>query len=116
MVFAIAQVHQSQQSLNLLAVLVHALPVNEQWQAHVLLGGEGGEQIVELKDEADFAAAHDCDFVVTQFRQRLAGQGDLAVARVVEAAEQMEQGGLARTGRPHDGDELAFVDDETHAA
>src|SRR5205814_8123301 len=41
--------------------------------------------------------------------------GDLALRRPVEAAGQVQQGRLARTGRSHDGDEFAGPDGQRHA-
>ena len=40
----------------------------------------------------------------------------LAAGRPVEAAEQVEQGGLAGAGRAHEGDEVAFLDGQGDAA
>jgi len=41
--------------------------------------------------------------------------GDLAAAGRVQSADQVEQGGLARTGRAHQRDEIAAVDVQVDA-
>ena len=46
----------------------------------------------------------------------LAAQPDLAAGGGLEAAENVQQGGLARAGRPHDGDELADGELDVHPA
>src|ERR1700722_13186059 len=45
--------------------------------------------------------------------EALAGDGDLAGGRGVEAADQVEEGGLARAARSHQRDEVAFGNVET---
>src|ERR1700682_2468467 len=69
-------------------------------------------QVVGLEDEADLSIANPGQLVVGQCRHVVAIE-DVAAGRwLVEAADQVHQRAFARTGRSHDGDELALRDME----
>ena len=81
----------------------------QQRQLDVALGGQHRQQVVELEDEADVLRA--------PLRQRAAAErrsishaGDLdrAARRLIEAAHQIEQRRLARSGRPHQRQKIAL--------
>ena len=81
-------------------------------ELNILFGGEAGEDVETLKDEADEVPA-----VLEQLFSSCARHVDLAdldatVGGSVERADQVDQGRLAGTrGSEHD-NELAFVDVE----
>src|SRR3982074_1618666 len=65
-------------------------------------------QVVGLEHEADLSIPNPGELVVGQCRPVVAIE-DVASRRwLVEAADQVHQGALARTRGPHDGDELAL--------
>ena len=77
----------------------------------VLARGEAGDQVVELKHEADVLAAVARE---RRLRRPLTGRGrartDAPARRSVEAAEDVQQRRLAAARRPEQDDELALVD------
>src|SRR5258706_291247 len=75
-------------------------------------GGEGGEEVEALEDEADLGAAHFGAFGVGEFGEVGAVDEDRAGGGVGEAAEDVEKGGFSGAGRAYDGDELAGGDGE----
>ena len=105
---AIQQAHGLQQRLGALADLGRAGPVQLQRQHHVLPHGERRDQVEELEDEADVAAAKEGALAVVQRRQLLPAQPQPAAVGPVDAAEQVEQGALAAAAAAQDGDELAL--------
>jgi hypothetical protein len=74
----------------------------------IFLGGEGGDEVVGLKNEADFAAAEEGHFVLAEAGDVLAVEDYLAGGGEIEAGEESEEGAFSATGRPHDGGELSF--------
>ena len=81
-------------------------------QEDVLLGGQGGQQVEGLEDEAELVAAHGGELLVLHARQVLSGDEDAAGGGGVQAGHAVQEGGLTRARRPHDGHELAFGDGE----
>ncbi len=65
------------------------------------------QQMVGLKDEADFAAAQQRHAVFVQAGDVLAVQNDSAGGGRVQARQQAQQRALAAARWSHDGDELA---------
>jgi len=53
--------------------------------------------------------------VIREDRQPEVVQGDLAAGGPVQAAEQVQERGLAAAGRAHDGDEIPPLDGEVDA-
>ena len=92
--------------------LLEIVTLQFQGQLHVLQGGEGGEEVVALKDEA-----HACQ---TQMGQGGRGQrGDLpaldpdpAGAGLEQTTEDQQQGGLAAPRGSHQGQHLPGMDGE----
>ena len=81
-------------------------------QGDVLGRGQGRDQIEGLEDEADLLPAHPRAPVVIEGAQIGPSEDDLTGGCVVEAGRDIQQGRLARAGRPHDGGEGAAVDIE----
>ena len=69
-----------------------------------------------LKDEAEFLAAQGGQLFFVVVGQIVAIEQNVTGARLVESAQEVEQGGFAATARPHDGDELTAQDGDVHAA
>ena len=68
------------------------------------------QQVVRLKDEAEVGAADLGELVVVHPGDVDVAQEVVAAGRPVEAAEDVEERGLAGAGRPHEGDEVALVE------
>ena len=71
-----------------------------------------GNEIVELEDKADMLAPVSGQFGVVGADEVVVAPSRLAAGRRVEAAQDVEQGRLARTGRPEQHDKLALIDIE----
>ena len=90
-------------------------PVEGERQRGVLGGGQHRDEVEELEDEAEPTAA--------QLGDRLVGHGGdvgtvdehLAARRPVQPADEVEQCRLAAPAGPHDRNELALLDRQTHA-
>ena len=78
----------------------------------VLLGGQRGDQVEELEDEADLLAAEVGELVLREVRDVDAVDDDASVGGRVDAAEEVEERGLARAARSDDRHELAARDAE----
>src|SRR3546814_6868575 len=72
-------------------------------------------QVVELEHEADVVAAPLRQLAGAHAVDARAVDLDLAAAGRVQAADQVEQGGLARTRGTHQRDEVALVDVQVQA-
>ena len=81
-------------------------------EGHVLDAGERGEEVEELEDEADFVAAEAGEVVIGERGDGLAVDADFAGGGAVEAADQVEEGGLSGAGGADDGDHFAAGDVE----
>ena len=81
-------------------------------QRHVLEHGQARNQIVELKHETDMLAPVARQFGVVGADKVMVAPACLATGRRIEPAEDVEQRRLARTGRPEQHDEFAFIDVE----
>jgi hypothetical protein len=91
-------------------VALAVVAVVEQGQHHVLHRVEPGQQVVGLEDEADFLIAHPRQLVFAELADVLAVEDVDAAGGAIQAAQDVHQGRLARTGRPHDCHKLAFFD------
>src|SRR5262249_3930225 len=92
------------------------LASEQERQGDVLDGRQCRQQVEKLEDEADARAPQQRAFLVGESTQVAASEEGLPARRRIEGAHQMHQRRFARTGRPHDGDELASVDAQTDAA
>ena len=97
------------------AHLLVAPPRDQRGQQHVLLGGQRGQQVEELEDEADLLPAQPGELAVAEPVVALAGEQDLARAGGVERAQQVQEGALPRARGAHDRGHLAALDLEADA-
>src|SRR5579862_4470150 len=84
-------------------------------QLDVLLGRKSWHEIVELKHEADMPGPPFGQGLTGQFVEALAAHRQFAARRPVEAANQVQQRGLARPGWSHQRKELTGRDLQIHA-
>ncbi len=75
-------------------------------QQHVLEGAEGGEEVMELEHEAERLAAKPRALGLLHLARRPLEQEHFAGAWPIEQPEQVEEGALARAGRPDQRGEL----------
>ena len=100
----------------------HPLPLTAwyvfvgQGQIDVLLHRQVVEQVIALEDHADFALGQLGAVLALHQMHRLFAEPVFAGPLVVEQGEHIQQRGLSRARRTHDGDELAFLDGEINAA
>lgn len=78
----------------------------------VLVGGEHGDEVVELEDEADVVGAPFRELRFAHCADVVAEHIHSAAAWLVNAGYDIEQGCFARTGGTHERHELAAVDVE----
>ena len=88
----------------------------EQRQGDVFDRAGAGQQVEALKDETKPFTSQLRELGLAELRHVDTLEGVATAGRPIEAAEDRHQGGLARSGRPHDGDKLAALDDEVHPA
>lgn len=69
----------------------------------VFEGGEGGDELEVLEDEADFAVADACAFVLADGVEGVSGEGDGARGGAVEAGAEAEECGFSAAGGADDG-------------
>src|SRR5690606_14493315 len=81
-------------------------PGQQQRQLDVAGGSEHRQQVVELEHEADVVGAPAGQLPPRSLREVVVADDHLSGGRGVEAAEQVQQGGLAGTRGPHQGEEL----------
>ena len=74
------------------------------------------QQVERLKDEADFAIADVGELVVVELAHQPPREPVVALARRVQAADQVHQRGFSRAGRAHDGDVFALANLHADAA
>ncbi len=98
------------------AILAFAVPCRiEQRQLDVLQRTGARKQVEVLKDEADLAAAHQCQLFLGQRRDIDVLKVVASAGRAIEAAKDVHQGRFAGSRRSHDRDELAALDREADA-
>src|SRR3989442_13576535 len=86
-------------------LLARPLP-QMQRQRDILEAIKRREQVEKLKDEADLVAANTSEIVVREFAKILAFDSNLAGCGPVEAADQVQERRLSRTGRPDNAETL----------
>ena len=109
------QPDQRQEGIDPFLVEVDLLPVDQQRQGDVFLGGQRRQEVEKLEDETDVVAPDECCLPVVQDREAFARQGDLAGGGAIQPAEEVEQRRFAAARRPHDGYEFSFGDLEIQA-
>src|SRR5207302_8011322 len=88
----------------------------QQRQLDVALRAEHRQEVVELEDEADVRGAPPRELAPGETVNMLTIDFDAAGRGPVQPGHQVEQRALARTGRSHQGQEVAAVDMEVEAA
>ena len=116
MLGAMADIHAAHGFLDALAALGAGHPHIKQWQFDVLFDTEVVNQVKRLEDETDEAFAQSVALRLAEVAHVLSAEQILSVGGGVEQSEDIEQCGLATAAGAHDGDELAFVDVDVHAA
>ena len=81
----------------------------------VLIDAEDGDQVVVLEDEADLPPPEDGQGLVLQGEDVLSVHGDGAGGGPVQAAQHVEEGGLAGAGGADHGGEFALFHRQVHA-
>ena len=112
----VAKAHRLQHFFHTGAALGRLDAVQQQGHLHVLVGGEGGDEGKELKDESDGAFAHIGPLVAVETGNVLPIDKDGARRGLVEQADELQQGGLAGARRADQGGEFAVLYDQVHAA
>ena len=87
----------------------------QQRQFHVFERREHGDQVVELKDEADVTSAPRGQRALRQGADFRIADADRAARRPIDAGEEVQQCGLARAGRAHQSQEVALGDGDRDA-
>jgi len=98
------------------ARLARRQPREQPGELDVVGDREVGDEVEELKDEADLAAAQLRPGRLAELVDSAAAEVDLAGCGSVEPAEQVQQGRLAAARGAHDADELALGDRQVDAA
>ena len=75
--------------------------LQQKGKGDVLDGGQFGQQLAVLEDEAHARQPQAAAGGVRREGDRLVAEGDLAGVGAKDAGEAVEQGRLARAGRPH---------------
>src|SRR6185312_2810108 len=109
---AVGEADQLQGDARVLLALRGPKLGQQQRQFHVLLRAQHRQQVVELEHEADVGRAPFCERALAEFVDARAADRDAAVAGRIQATDQVQQGGLARSGRTHQGEEVALRDVE----
>ncbi len=78
-------------------------------------GGETGDEVVKLEDEANAVSTEEGERVFIRAVERPAFVDEISRSRHVEAAENVEQGGFPAAGCAEQADELAGVELDVHA-
>ena len=116
MIHAVAEADRGESSFGLTLTLDARHLRVDQRELDVLQRGRACQQIEGLKNESDFLVAHCCQLVVAHCLDCRAIEDVFAGGRPVEAADDVHERRLSRSGRTHDRDVLAMLDDEIDAA
>jgi len=80
----------------------------------ILLGGEAGDEVEGLEDEADGATAIDGPLPAVHGAEVAAVDGDGSGVWGIEATKEMEECGFSRSAHAEDGKEFAMGNPEVH--
>ena len=116
MVEALGEAEEIEKLAGALARFARREPTDELRHDHVLEGGELGQEVMELVDEADLLAAQARAPGIVHGGCRPAADEHLAAIRLLEQAGDMQEGRFAGAGRRHEGDDLARHDAKLRAA
>ena len=84
--------------------------LNQQRVFDIFAGGEDGDEVEGLKDEADFFAAESGGLGGAEPGGVDSLDEDAAAGGLVDATDQVQQGGLAAAAGAGDGEEFAGID------
>ena len=84
-------------------------PAEKEWQRDVLLRGQLWDELAKLEDEAEAITSQPGALLFAHRVEALAIEEDLTGVRDEDARQAVEQGRLARTARPHHGEDLAAL-------
>ena len=116
MVKPFAQADQFRQGDAALARLLgEPAPLIKQWNLDVLDDGILRKKVVRLKNKAEVTAADLGKLVVVDVSDVFVIEEIMAARAAVEASEQIQERGLTRSGRPHERDEVAFLEVQGHS-
>src|SRR5262249_4876107 len=87
-------------------------PLEEQGELHVLEDAQHADQVEALEDEADGVQAQPGELPLAQRGGVVTGDADRSSGGHVDAADEVQQGGLPGPRWAGDGDELTGVDVE----
>ena len=105
---AVPEPHQGQRGIDMGLALGAGEAGEQQRQFDIGRSRQHRHQIVELEDKADMAGAPARKGGMRQRFQMFARDDGPPGLRPVQPADQVEDGGLARPGRPHQGGEFAL--------
>jgi hypothetical protein len=106
----VGEPHLVEQLLGSVACRARRAPCQQRGQLDVFDGGELVHQVEGLEDEADRAAAQASECLLAELVDAPPREPHLAGRRALQAAEQVQQGGLAAAAWPHHGQRLAGGD------
>lgn len=89
--------------------------VEHEGEEDVFFGGERGDEVEGLEDQADAAAAEEGEGFVGEGGEVGAGDEDVAGIGLGEAGHEVEEGAFARATGTHDGEEGSAADIEGDA-
>src|SRR5438874_241147 len=112
---AIGQPDDAERRHHVLAALFLGERGQQQRQLDVLERRQHGNQVVELKDEADVARAPRGQRAFREAADLGAADANRAARGTIDAGQQVEQRRLARSRRPHQPEEIAFGDGDRDA-
>src|SRR5262249_17922672 len=87
-----------------------------EWKVDVLLHRKVVKQVIALKDHADLTLREFRALFTLHRVNRLVAEPEFPFPAVIEQSQDVQQGGLARTRRPHNRDEFALADFKINAA
>src|ERR1019366_74255 len=111
---AIAETDQLERYLGIAPALRGRKPRQQQRQFDVLARRQHGQQVVELKHEADMCCAPSGQCALRQTVDALLADHDAALGGRIQAADQVQQGGFTRARGSHERQEIARLDVEIH--
>ena len=114
LVDVLAQAHLLQRRDGAAAALGTRHAGDGQRQFHIGQDGLVGDQVVALEDEAHRVVAVGVPVAVVVLFGRDAVDDQIAAVIAVQAADDVQQRGLAGTGRPQDGDKLIVAEAQVH--
>jgi hypothetical protein len=109
-----SQTHHFRQAVDLLWSC--RFLAEEQRQSDVVENAQPGNQIELLKDKPDFVPAQLDQFGFRQTRGVNTVDDDFAAGRLIETAEDMQQGCFTGPGRASNGNKFFFVNTQVNPA